>query len=107
MDYYNMDGEKISQAEWLTTFENHQARRVGLTTVNDHDISTVLLGIDHSFGYGGPPLIFETMVFCRNHNACDWQDHCLRYSTKERALLGHMTTTNDVKGQKRDQPEGQ
>jgi hypothetical protein len=106
MDYYNMDGEKISQAEWLTTFENHQARRVGLTTVNDHDISTVLLGIDHSFGYGGPPLIFETMVFCRNHE-CDWQDHCLRYSTKERALLGHMTTTNDVKGRKHDQQKGQ
>lgn len=31
--------------------------------VDDVRISTVFLGVDHSYGGGGPPILFETMVF--------------------------------------------
>ena len=37
-------------------------RRVASTTIGESRVSTVFLGIDHSYG-DGPPLLFETMVF--------------------------------------------
>lgn len=37
--------------------------RVAETNFGRARISTVFLGIDHSFGSGGPPLLFETMIF--------------------------------------------
>lgn len=50
---------------WAAWFE-HNERRVRLTRVGPYEISTVFLGLDHNhmrhFG-GGPPLLFETMVF--------------------------------------------
>lgn len=48
-------------------------------------ISTVFLGIDHSFGLGGPPVLFETMIFNGKHN--DYQE---RYCTLEEAKVGHL-----------------
>jgi hypothetical protein len=38
-------------------------------------ISTVFLGLDHQFGYGGPPLLFETMIFT-DGEAEDFQERC-------------------------------
>lgn len=49
-------------------------------------MSTVWLGIDHSFG-SGPPLIFETMVFSSKDDFHDLD--CERYSTETQALAGH------------------
>lgn len=52
------------------------------------DVSTVWLGLDHSFG-GGIPLIFETMVFAEG----DSMDlDCRRYATEEQARGGHVET---------------
>ena len=48
--------------EWGRMFEDPDTRRVGRTRVGEHDISTVFLALDHSFGEG-PPMLFETMVF--------------------------------------------
>lgn len=59
-------------------------------TVNSTDylISTVDMGIDHSFG-GGPPLYYETMIFIDG----DWNDlYMMRYSTEEEARAGHIKT---------------
>lgn len=28
-----------------------------------HDVSTVFLGLDHSYNPSGPPILFETMIF--------------------------------------------
>lgn len=48
------------------------------------DVSTVWLGVDHSFGEG-IPLIFETMVFAEG----DSMDlDCRRYATEEQARGG-------------------
>lgn len=49
-------------------------------------VSTVWLGIDHSFGMGEKPVIFETMVFpYRGWSELDMK----RYTTLGRANNGH------------------
>lgn len=61
-------------------------RQVSRTVLPDGKlVSTVFLGLDHSFG-DGPPLIFETMVFPPDSlNELD----CERYSTEKEAIVGH------------------
>jgi len=48
--------------EWALWSENIDNRRVAETMVGPYRISTVFLGIDHSFD-DGIPTLFETMVF--------------------------------------------
>ena len=55
---------------------------VGVSGAKVH-VSTVWLGLDHSYD-GGPPLIFETMVF---GGGLDLEME--RYSTEAEALAGH------------------
>ena len=47
--------------EWVERLEKAD-RRVDKTKVGETEISTVFLGIDHSFA-DGPPLLFETLAF--------------------------------------------
>lgn len=71
--------------EWARWFEkNGERRRVDATELPEGVlVSTVFLGLDHSFG-DGPPLIFETMAFQNGEEALCW-----RYSTWNDAKLGH------------------
>lgn len=87
MSNYILDESGNPQAcpdllEWARWFETAE-RHIGDTTIGDSRISTVFIGIDHSFGYG-PPLLFETMVFGGPMN--EFQD---RYTTRAEALAGH------------------
>lgn len=68
--------------EWAKEMER-QNRVVEQTQVGDVKISTVFLGLDHSFG-GGKPLLFETMIFGGKEDG--FQD---RYSTWDEAVEGH------------------
>ncbi len=91
--YYSRDGTPMSMREWANDFDRNDKKRVAATHVADYWISTVWLGMDHSFGEG-PPLIFETMVFNQSEvskrDKEDWLDKwCDRYATEERALAGH------------------
>ena len=56
----------------------------------EYIVSTVDLGLDHSFGFG-EPLYYETMIFDENCNLkgseFDWFQK--RYSTEEEARIGH------------------
>lgn len=54
-------------------------------------VSTIFLGIDHSFG-NGPLQLFETMIFGGKLDQEMW-----RYSTWEEAEKGHQTAVNKVK----------
>lgn len=65
---------------WMATAD----RQVADDTVGEARVSTVFLGTDHSFGGGGPPVLFETMIFGGPHD--QWQD---RYTSREDALKGH------------------
>jgi hypothetical protein len=90
--------------EWATWFETAD-RDVAKTETELHIISTVFLGLDHSFSRKGPPILFETMVFSRDAHPCDLfgrtvEVHesldCFRYSSWDDAEAGHRATVSRV-----------
>ncbi len=87
-DYYARDGSPMTMMEWANSFETRRdLKRVAETTLpNGRWVSTVWLGLNHSFG-NGPPLIFETMVFPSREKLSE--EDCDRYSTEAEALAGH------------------
>jgi hypothetical protein len=91
------DGELIpaTELEWAVWLRDKPAQRVDRTTLETPGgsvtISTICLGIDHSFGEG-PPLWFETMVMGGPLN-----QEMERYSTLEEARAGHQAMVERVK----------
>ena len=61
--------------------------------INGAKISTVFLGIDHQFGMGSPPILFETMVF---GGELDQEQE--RYCTYREAEEGHKRWVAKAKG---------
>lgn len=86
--YYRLDGHEpvpCSVTEWGTAFENMSARRVALTELpHGVVVSTVFLGLDHSFAEEGSPILFETCVF-----GLDGSDVMERCSTWAQAEAQH------------------
>lgn len=72
-----------------TRYESRAEWRVAETTVGGTWVSTVFLGLDHNWEPGGPPLLFETMVFPGNE--------CWRCSTWEEAERQHAEVVEMVK----------
>ena len=70
------------------------------TTVGDYLVSTVDLGLDHSFGIG-EPLYYETMIFRKDHNHKNnqFEYYQERYSTEEEARKGHEVAIDYVKNE--------
>lgn len=89
--YYDQDGAPMDTDAWIRAFEDREARIIGSDYLGEIHVSTVWLGLDH--GFGGPPLIFETMIFGGEHD--QYQD---RYSTKEQAIEGHQHALALVRG---------
>lgn len=87
-DYYDRAGSPITMKQWAGSRERD--RRIALTDAGGYWVSTVWLGLDHSFG-DGPPLIFETMIFAGSEReVADWaEEYCERYATEAAALAGH------------------
>lgn len=52
--------------------------------IGDYWVSTVFLGLDHNWNMGGPPVLFETMVFIEGS-----ADAHERYCTWDEAMAGH------------------
>lgn len=73
--------------EWASRFEREN-RHVGHDTIGGMRISTVFLGLDHSFSSEGPPLLFETMVF--GGEGSHLEDFCVRAATWDEALANHQ-----------------
>lgn len=79
------DGNPVEEPDlqrWAQWFETAD-RSVAVDVVGDVRVSTVFLGLDHSFG-AGPPLLYETMIFGGEHD-----EHQERYPNKVAALAGH------------------
>src|SRR2546421_3285155 len=68
--------------EWARWFERRD-RVVKQEYVGTQFVSTVFLGLDHSFGQG-PPLLYETMILHGTHDG--YQTRC---STREESLRMH------------------
>lgn len=101
-DYYDMDGESISIGEWAMLLEKKGPWQgagtfgwIDQTPVGDMIVSTIWLGLDHSFQWPPvekPAAIFETMVFKFTGMLfeIDYGDvACWRYGSKEAARAGH------------------
>lgn len=68
---------------WSFFYQNKKNIIVEQTTIGDIKVSTVFLGIDHSFDEGYP-ILFETMIFGGEHD--QYQE---RYRTWDEAVKGH------------------
>jgi hypothetical protein len=91
-DFYILIEGRVRQVpllEWAKWFEEHSdERRVAYDVVPWAVISTVFLGIDHSFGFGQKQ-IFETMVFSRRGHHKAYDQYTRRYGTLRKARVGH------------------
>jgi len=87
--YYDKQGNEISTMEFCKLFENAEYKILKKDKLSNGDVvSTVWLGIDHSFVMNEPhtPLIFETMIFSDNE---EYDNDYEKYSTEEEAIKGH------------------
>ena len=82
----------MHQVDWHLKFEDLDYKKVRREDFGEYDVSTVWLGLDHSFGEG-PPLIFETMVFGGED---DFRYYQVRYATEEEAIEGHEEAIKKV-----------
>jgi hypothetical protein len=90
--YYDRKGKPLTLDEFINLFGKDRVseRKYKIlkqeTLKTGYWVSTVWLGLDHSFERG-PPLIFETMVFESKDHSSDLD--CARYATEEEAFAGH------------------
>jgi hypothetical protein len=71
----------MTWARWFESFDRH----VALDRLpNGVSVSTVFLGLDHSWAFNGPPILWETMV----HDGKNWIDQD-RYASLAAAKEGH------------------
>lgn len=70
--------------EWGKWFKNFKNRQIKKTEKNGVTVSTVFLGIDHSFSKAREPVLFETMIFGGEKDG-----YQKRYCTMQEALDGH------------------
>ena len=76
--------------DWETRFDLK-------TKIDKYTISTVDLGLDHSFGYG-EPLYYETMIFnWEDESGNPFEYYQERYTTEKQAREGHKEAIEYVK----------
>jgi hypothetical protein len=98
LKHYVLDGHEIKEepgllqwARWFKTADRH----VAINKINNIKISTVFLGLDHSWlplSQKNKPVLFETMVFGGKLNG-----DMNRYCTWEEAEAGHKKMVKRVK----------
>jgi len=95
---YMLDGERVVPCHdlmtWARWFENAN-RRVDYTEITSQcRVSTIFIGVDHRYWGGGPPLVFETMVF---GGPDDDALEMSRYSSWDDAAIGHKAMVRKVR----------
>lgn len=92
----NTQGEPVSEPDlmtWARWIEvNFTKRSVVREQVGHSVVSTVFLGLDHAFG-GGPPILWETMVF--HGKLTGEMDRCS--GSREQAEAMHQRMVERVK----------
>lgn len=99
MTYYSrVTGQPCGLKEWSEELGNETLHRVELSTWPDGTfVSTVFLGLDHSFG-GGAPVLWETMCFGPRSGASDAFEPQWRYRTEAEARVGHRAVAAWLEG---------
>lgn len=95
-EYYVLNGrEVVPVADMMTWAEGFgkSNRNINNTEIGDVIVSTVFLGLNHAH-FGGPPMLFETMIFGGKHD--QHQDRC---STYDEAEAMHERAVAMVKGE--------
>ena len=77
-------------------FDDFVGRTVGRDDIGQWHVSTVFLGVDHQF-YGGPPLLFETMIFSHHDPRHEADESTWRYTTWEEAEAGHRRVADALR----------
>lgn len=95
-DHYFLNEDKTYRPcdvmTWAKQFDRLD-KHVADAYVGDYRVSTIWLGLDHSFG-GDKPLLFETMIFEKD----DYNDlFCRRYTTWDEAEKGHWAAVTALK----------
>jgi hypothetical protein len=95
-DKYKLEGHEVIPVddllEWAHWFETAK-RHVAYNEIDGNvQVSTVFLGLDHSFGGLGRPVLFETMVFGGPLNG-----EQERYCTWDEAEAGHKAILEKVR----------
>jgi hypothetical protein len=81
----------VTEEEKIRAYTSIGNRRVDQTEIGNCHVSTVFLGLDHNWDIGGPPLLFETMVFHDGDGEESW-----RYSTWDEAVEGHEKACREL-----------
>ncbi len=84
-----LEPDLIKWAKWYEVSD--EERIVGKTSINDVEVSTVFLGLDHGFG-NNRVILYESMVF---GGVLDGEEN--RYSTLVEAWKGHRALVKKVK----------
>jgi hypothetical protein len=95
--YYDKAGQPITRDEWAALRYDPDGKvsdyaRIGFDTIGDVEVSTVWLGIDHAFTLGGPPVIYETMIF-----GGEFDQDMLRCRTEDVALHNHREAVDNIR----------
>jgi hypothetical protein len=97
MKRYILNGREPKEAtlaEWAADqFDCESRRTVARDDIDGVRVSTVFLGLDHSFN-GGPPLLFETMIFGGPHD--QWQERCSTWEEAEEMHKRAVAIVNDT-----------
>jgi hypothetical protein len=95
--HYILENREIKEVDlmtWAKWFETSKDKQIAKSdSSKGWKVSTVFLGLDHSFGVG-EPLLFETMVFNSN---TELDGEPFRYSTLGQAEKGHEEIVAKVK----------
>lgn len=83
-------------AELISENPNYADRTIAKTSIEDVDVSTVFLMLDHVYGslFGSQdnPVLFETMIFGGPHDSMQW-----RYASVADAREGHEVIVSLLK----------
>ena len=94
--WYNIEGEPIDLHEADDLIPDIEKRRVAVYDDGEYRVSTIHTVLDTALLDGGPPMIFETMVFDPDRERLFG-----RYPTKESALKGHQQAVELAKEEAR------
>jgi len=102
MIQYILKGDKIEPCsdfdEWLE-WMRHADHSIRKDIYDGARVSTIFLGLDHSFFPESIPVLFETMVFsdeADSESLRTWDQHQERYHTKHDAIIGHEEIFADL-----------